>query len=670
MNDIEQQELKKENESLKEEIRLLKKKTELLSITQPLNKLSQFLIDRMDAIIFIKDVTNDFRYFMVNQNFCILQNTPHHKIIGKNDYEIFTPDVAEKYRRDDKITINRKGEYTFQEEICVPGQKKVILQTTKSYVSTSEGNKLLVCIGYDITKAVEKEIKLKNAIKVEQEAHQMMRAIFHELPSAILIKDIEDDYRFYIINKKFEQMCNLPKELLIGKTDYEVFPKDEADKYRRDDTEASRYSEDAPLIINEIVTSPDRDVTTHLQTAKFSFSFKGKKLLVCVGNDVTLQHQMMEQLKNALDKAKQADRLKAQFISNMSHEIRTPLNAIVGFSQLIADATSKEEQEEYQRIVMLNNNLLLTLIEDVLNLSVLDSGKMTFNNTVFNLSEMFGDLAIQMKDKVKLPGREFIYEVPLQEVQVKADKERLTQIVTNLITNAAKFTRQGYIKMGYALKDSGVEIYVKDTGIGIAPDKVGHIFDRFVKLNSFAQGTGLGLAICRMIIEKIGGEIGATSEVGKGSTFFFTIPYKEHSDDRIAFSEVSETKYISHTIKRVQKIKKILVAEDVDSNFVLIKNMIGKDYTLLWAKDGFEAVEMYKQFQPDLILMDIKMPRMGGLEATRIIRSYSKEIPVIALTAYAFEADKEQALEAGCNDFVTKPVSKAALEEALGKCSG
>ena len=145
MNDIEQQELKKENESLKEEIRLLKKKTELLSITQPLNKLSQFLIDRMDAIIFIKDVTNDFRYFMVNQNFCILQNTPHHKIIGKNDYEIFTPDVAEKYRRDDKIAINRKGEYTFQEEICVPGQKKVILQTTKSYVSTSEGNKLLVC---------------------------------------------------------------------------------------------------------------------------------------------------------------------------------------------------------------------------------------------------------------------------------------------------------------------------------------------------------------------------------------------------------------------------------------------------------------------------------------------------------------------------------------------
>lgn len=514
----------KENESLKEEIRQLKKKAELLTITQPFNNLSQVLIDKMDAIIFIKDITNGLRYFMVNKKFCTIQNLTHEEVIGKNDYELFPTELADKYREDDNITINLKGEYSFKEDIYVPGRKKSILQTTKSYVTTSEGNKLLVCISYEITQTVEKETKLKNAIKIEQEAHQMMRAIFHELPSAILIKDIEDDYRFSIINKKFEQMCNLPKESLIGKTDYEIFPKAEADKYRKDDKEASMYSEDAPMIINEIVTSPDRDVHTHLQTAKFSFTFKGKKLLVCVGNDVTLQHHMMEQLKNALDKAEQADRLKAQFISNMSHEIRTPLNAIVGFSQLIADATSKEEQEEYQRIVMLNNNLLLTLIEDVLNLSVLDSGKMTFNNTVFNLSEMFGDLAIQMKDKVKLPGREFIYEVPLQEVQVKTDRERLTQIVTNLITNAAKFTRQGYIKMGYALKDSGVEIYVKDTGMGIEEKNLTEIFKRFKKLNSFIQGTGLGLPICKSITEQMEGKIWVESEYGKGSVFHVWLP--------------------------------------------------------------------------------------------------------------------------------------------------
>lgn len=524
MNNIEHQELRRENDCLKEEIRLLKKKAELLTITQPLNSLSQFLIDRMDAFIFIKDITNDFRYFMVNENFCNLQNLVHDEIIGKNDYEIFDPDIADKYRKDDNTAIEKKGEYTFQEEICFPGQKKIIIQTTKSYVTTLEGNKLLVCISYDITKSVEKEKRLKNAIKVEQEAHQMMRAIFHELPSAILIKDIEDDYRFYIINKKFEQMCNMPKESLIGKTDYEIFPKDEADKYRKDDTEASAYTEDAPMIIHEIVTSPDRDVSTHLQTAKFAFNFKGKKLLVCVGNDVTFQHRMMDQLQDALDKAEQADRLKSQFIANMSHEIRTPLNAITGFSQLIAEAKTKEEQQEYHRIVTLNNNLLLTLIEDVLNLSVLDSGKMAFNDTVFDFSDMFRDLSTQMKEKVNRPDIKFICENPLQELMIKADRERLTQIVANLITNASKFTQQGYIKMGYTCKDNGLEIYVEDTGIGIEEKNLPQIFKRFKKLNSFIQGTGLGLPICQSIITQMGGKIWVESEYGKGSIFHVWIP--------------------------------------------------------------------------------------------------------------------------------------------------
>lgn len=524
MNDIEQQELKREIESLKAEIGQLKKKAELSTITQPRNGLSQFLIDRMDAFIFIKDITNDFRYFMVNENFCILQNIAHDDIIGKNDYEIFDLDSADKYRKDDNIAIEKKGEYTFKEEICIPGQKKTILQTTKSYVTTSEGNKLLVCISYGITKSVEKEQRLKNAVKVEQEAHQMMRAIFHELPSAILIKDIEDDYRFYIINKKFEQMCNMPKEALIGKTDYEIFPKDEADKYRKDDMEASVYTEDAPMLIHEIVTSPDRDVSTHLQTVKFSFSFQGKKLLVCVGNDVTLQHQMMDQLKDALDKAEQADKLKSQFIANMSHEIRTPLNAITGFSQLIADAKTKEEQEEYQRIVTLNNNLLLTLIEDVLNLSVLDSGKVAFNETVFDFSDMFSDLSTQMKEKASRPDIQFISENPYQRLMVKTDRERLTQIVSNLVTNASKFTRQGYIKMGYACKDNGLEIYVEDTGIGIEEKNLTKIFKRFKKLNSFIQGTGLGLPICKSITDQMEGKIWVESEYGKGSTFHVWIP--------------------------------------------------------------------------------------------------------------------------------------------------
>ena len=391
--------------------------------------------------------------------------------------------------------------------------------------------------------------------------------------------------------------------------------------------------------------------------------------MVCVNYDITELKETERKLIAARDKAEELDRLKSAFLANMSHEIRTPLNAIVGFSRIIAESENTEERKEYYNIVEANNERLLQLINEILDLSKIEAGTLEYVRQPMNLGEVCRNIYQIHKDRVQ-EGVTLILDNEDDDLIIEEDRNRIAQVITNFLTNAGKFTLSGEIRFGFKVNNQCIRFYVKDTGIGIAPDKVGHIFDRFVKLNSFAQGTGLGLAICRMIIEKIGGEIGATSEVGKGSTFFFTIPYKESSDDRITYSDTSEAKYLSHTIKRMQKIKKILVAEDVDSNFVLIKNMIGKDYTLLWAKDGFEAVEMYKQFQPDLILMDIKMPRMGGLEATRIIRSYSKEIPVIALTAYAFEADKEQALEAGCNDFVTKPVSKAALEEALGKCSG
>ncbi|MCD8184242.1 MAG: PAS domain-containing sensor histidine kinase [Bacteroides sp.] len=365
---------------------------------------------------------------------------------------------------------------------------------------------------------------LEKAVEDEKDAHQMMKAIFRKLPSAILIKDIENDYRFYIINKKFEQMCNMSADSLIGKTDYEIFPKDEADKYRRDDTEASAYTEEAPMLIHEIVTSPDRGVNTHLQTSKFSFTFKGKKLLVCVGVDVTLQHQMMDQLKDALGKAEEADRLKSQFIANMSHEIRTPLNSIVGFSQLITEAKTKEEQAEYSRIITFNNNLLLTLFEDILNLSILDSGRMIFKDTVFNFSEMFNDLSNLMSTKVNNPDVEFISENPLTELRVRADRDRLTQIVTNLVTNAVKFTQRGHIKLGYACKHNGLELYVEDTGMGIEECNQSKIFERFKKLNSFIQGTGLGLPICKSITEQMGGKIWVESEYGKDSVFRVWLP--------------------------------------------------------------------------------------------------------------------------------------------------
>ena len=399
-----------------------------------------------------------------------------------------------------------------------------------------------------------------------------------------------------------------------------------------------------------------------------------KEYLLCMCRDISQQWeaeqtnaQQQKELKAARIKAEESDRLKSAFLANMSHEIRTPLNAIVGFSQLLPSAETAEEKKLYSGIINQNSDILLQLINDILDLSKIEAGTLEYIKRPMNLGEVCRTIYTVHKERVK-EGVTLVFDNEEEDLLMEGDQNRIMQVITNFLTNASKFTYEGEIRFGFGRMDKDIRVYVKDTGIGIEPEKVDHIFERFVKLNSFAQGTGLGLSICRMIIEKIGGEIGVTSELGKGSTFYFTIPYEETGEHGKFFKE-SKVVSKGNTVNRVQQIKKILVAEDVESNFILLKNLIGREYTLLWAKDGVEAIEMYKQYQPDLILMDVKMPRMDGLEATHIIRSYSKEIPIIALTAYAFEADKELALEMGCNDFVTKPISERTLRKALDKYS-
>lgn len=396
------------------------------------------------------------------------------------------------------------------------------------------------------------------------------------------------------------------------------------------------------------------------------FPLDNKYVLVMCRDTTDIQHIEQELIKARI-KAEQSDRLKTAFLANMSHEIRTPLNAIVGFSTLLAAAENLEEQRLYSDIINQNSDILLQLINDILDLSKIEAGTLEYVRRPMDLGELCRTIYEVHKGRV-CEGVRLILDNKDESLVINEDNNRIMQVITNLITNAIKFTNRGEIRFGYEVKKRYIDFYVKDTGIGIEDDKVDHIFDRFVKLNSFVQGTGLGLAICRMIIEKIGGEISVISCLGLGSAFHFTIPY-EGEQEPAKLSDSPKEPEENNAMKRAQQVKTILIAEDVESNFFLLKNLLGKDYTLLWAKDGVEVVDMFKEYNPDLILMDIKMPRRNGLEATRIIRSYSLEIPIIALTAYAFEADKEEAFAAGCNDFVTKPISRSVLMKALAKYS-
>ena len=565
-----------------------------------------------------------------------------------------TPELWEAKLKDIR---DNGGSFSYRAAYVRKGEEKERVHQVSTYLTKEDDMELICFFTQDITDVIKKRDDLR-------ELNLLLDGILNNIPVYLFVKDPEDDFKYLYWNKAFAEHSKIPTSRAIGHTDFEIFPeRADAERFRRDDLELIRTHERIEMQETYVAATGE---TRIVQTLKALVPMEGREpLLIGISWDITNFQNIEQELIKARIKAEQSDRLKTAFLANMSHEIRTPLNAIVGFSNLLPSAENVEEEKLYSRIINQNSEILLQLINDILDLSKIEAGTLEYVKQPMNLGEVCRNIYEIHKGRVQ-EGVTLILDNKEDDLIIEEDRNRIMQVITNFITNATKFTYAGEIRFGFKIENHCIHVYVKDTGIGIEASKVDHIFDRFVKLNSFAQGTGLGLAICRMII---GGEIGVTSETGKGSTFFFTIPYKENSDEHITFSDAFETKYISHTIKRMQKIKKILVAEDVDSNFVLVKNMIGKEYTLLWAKDGFEAVEMYKRYQPDLILMDIKMPRMDGLEATRIIRSYSKEIPVIALTAYAFETDKEQAFEAGCTDFVTKPVSREALEKALGKYS-
>ena len=440
------------------------------------------------------------------------------------------------------------------------------------------------------------------------------------------------------------------------------------------------YPDDVPLL-NSLYETLHQSTDMQVRRVRFSFSeedyrwyelrcrslkdAKGRIMLAGIMQDIQIQVEHEEQLIQAKQMAENAE-LKQSFLNNMSHEIRTPLNAIVGFSHLMTIADNAEDEKLYSDIINQNSEILLQLINDILDLAKIEAGTLEYIRYPMDLGELCRNVYEMHKDRVQT-GVVLILDNKDTSLIINEDQNRIMQVVTNLITNAIKFTFKGEIRFGFEVREEYIDFYVKDTGMGISEEKIKMIFERFVKLNTFVQGTGLGLAICRVIVEKLGGEITAESKLNEGSTFRFTIPYKAGKKIPESGKAMKCPESGSTGPRKVLQRRTVLVAEDVDSNFLLLKTLLGKRCNLLWAKNGEDAVNQFKEHQPDLILMDIKMPHMDGLEATRLIRSYSKEVPIVALTAFAFESDKDRAIEAGCDDFLTKPVSQNALEKVLDK---
>lgn len=403
---------------------------------------------------------------------------------------------------------------------------------------------------------------------------------------------------------------------------------------------------------------------------------KTGKVIKYIGVRLNITEQINYQkfLEREREDARQADKLKSAFLANMSHEIRTPLNAIVGFSELLQTTEDPEMRKEFMGIISNNNELLLRLIGDILDLSKIESGLLELKPEVFDLTAAYKETYTALKQRCTNPEVEFLGYSPYKSCKVKLDRNRVVQVGTNFITNALKHTDKGHILMGYEYVDGGIRLFIEDTGCGIPKENQDKLFQRFAKLDDFTQGTGLGLAICKAIVDAQGGKIGVESEVGKGSSFWAWFPCEAEIEE---FGEVDES--VSKNMEdnsgqaaikpadshpRNTRRKSILVAEDIDSNYMLV-NAILKDYDLTRACTGKEAVEFASNFRYDAILMDLKMPVMDGIEATKRIRQFDKITPIVAVTANAFDSDKVEAMEAGCNAFVTKPLKKKDLEEVL-----
>ena len=551
-------------------------------------------------------------------------------------------------------------------------------------VTTDDGEETFWSFTHDISERIRYESQIKRF-------NRIMDTTMENIPAGIVVKDIENDFR-YIYRNRESYNRDISSENAIGMNDFDYYPPEMAQQKRKEDMEIAATGKGMHWIMEGKDKNGNLLILDKQKIMVESEDFS--PIIVSIEWDITQLELMRRELIESKEKAETSDKLKSAFLANMSHEIRTPLNAIVGFSRIISESDNAEERREYYEIVDANNERLLQLINEILDLSKIESGIVEFTYGPVRLHTLCKE--IHDAHVFRCPqGVELRFDSPDEALSIHSDKNRIFQVFSNLIGNAFKFTTEGSVSYGYKQEGERVVFYVKDTGLGIEPEKLGRVFQRFAKLNNLAQGTGLGLSICKTIIERLGGEIAVSSEVGTGTTFTFWLPLENVIQDTETGtnshlpgeavgtqpSEVLPAKEYTpcpkeETTEKEEDLRAtaagtekatILIAEDTDSNFDLLNAILGRKYHLVRAKDGMEAVTMYDEVNPDLILMDIKMPNLDGLEATRIIRQLSAEVPIIAQSAYAYEHDRNAAEEAGCNDFISKPIAQEKLKEKIKK---
>ncbi len=516
----------------------------------------------------------------------------------------------------------------------------------------------------DITEKTLYELELSKA-KEEIEKNEI-RLRFAQKTSKAGTWDWDIVNNEFYWSEEFLEIFNLPKETIAG---FETWKK----VLHPDDIEIAslRIQEsienNTELFSDYRIVLPNQEIRWIRATGKASYENNKPLRMIGLCYDITLQKETEFELIKAKEKAEESDRLKSAFLQNMSHEIRTPLNAISGFSDLLNEQDiSKEKLGRFVSIIQNSSQQLISIVTDILTISSLETNqeklnlsKVCINNEIEELLLIFKQQALN--HNISLQAK---YELSDNQSEIYTDKTKIIQVITNLLTNALKFTNEGFVEFGYNVKDKELEFYVKDSGIGIDLEFHEYIFERFRQagksINKLYGGTGLGLAISKAFVELLGGKIWVESELEKGSTFYFTIPYNAVNEENITSN--------TNQKKQIKDSNTILVAEDEEFNFLFINELLKRmNLKVIHAKDGNEAIEIFKTNPDiDMILMDIKMPNMTGDVAAKIIKEINTEIPIVAQTAYALENEQAKYKEI-FDDYITKPINKDILKYTIYK---
>jgi PAS domain S-box-containing protein len=621
----------------------------------------RFIVENLNDLVVKLDANKLLSY--VSPKYCKTFGVKEDEILGTSFLPLVHPDDLETVRKSLE-NLNQPPHTTYHEERAktVAGWRWFAW----SVKAVFERNNIaeIIAVGRDISEKKQYEFELQKAKEEAQESEEKYKRLVNNSTSIIMEIDM-DTLEIINCNPQLAKLFNKNVDDFIGVDIRTILPPDVLQK-------RIAYAEKA-FQENKVQQFEDERDGRHFIHSYIPYKTETKRFLQTETHDITLLEEAKQELIRAKEEAENANRLKSEFLQNMSHEIRTPLNGIMGFSEILCNPRiSDEKRNNYSKIIRNSGQQLLRIVDDILEISTLETKQSKLNETEFCLNQLLTELYAVFSLKSEGKDVPIYLEKPLhdKEAYIISDKTKLNKILSNLIENAIKFTPSGSIEIGYRIENAILKIYVRDTGIGISAENQQKIFERFSQENKEIAGTygglGLGLSICKENAALLGGEITLESQKGNGSTFIVTIPYKPAGD-----STPDKNKNTPEN-KKADGALTILVAEDEEMNYLYIEALFEEEIetncNLIHARNGREALDICMENQDiNLVLMDIKMPVMNGNEATLEIKERFPGLPVIAQTAYSTESEKAEAMKHGYDDFMSKPLDKDRLLEAMNK---